>query len=246
MDTNFKNPNIEFDSYKHCYSINGVEHKSVTKIINTYLPDFDSAKWSAKKAAEEGIEPEEMREMWSIKANYSTVIGRDFHYYVTMFLKYGKAVVPVTNCLDNRIREFHKFWAHIRRKIDIIEVELKVAHKDYAVAGTIDCLCRNTETNTYFIMDWKTNQHIKFKNDYGSIFSSPLSHLDNCEYNKYCLQIAFYKEILESSFNIELNDGCMVHFPEIREYRIIPAKNMDLEVKTILNSFLKKDKLCST
>jgi len=235
---NFKNPHINFLPDTHTYYVRENQYEAVSDILNKYTPEFKTDYWAKIKADEEGISTDEIKENWLIKKDYSIVIGKELHYYINLFLKYSKITLPVTD-IRYRISQFHKFLDPFKNKVDILETELMVAHKEYNVAGTIDCLCRNKETGIYFIVDWKTNKNIKRDNRFDSMLGV-LSGFDNCEFNKYSLQLGFYKNILKSNFNIQLHDGCLIHFPKNSPYIIMPVKNMDKEVELLLKEDIKK------
>ena len=47
------------------------------------------------------------------------------------------------------------------------------------------------------IFDFKTNKEIEFTSKYNKRLFHPISHLEDCNYNKYALQLSFYAYLSE-------------------------------------------------
>lgn len=73
--------------------------------------------------------------------------------------------------------------------------ELRLFNEQYGIAGTMDqnFMFPNKE---FDINDWKTNKKIDLTNQYQNMLG-PLSHLQDCSYNHYSLQISIYAWMLE-------------------------------------------------
>tara|TARA_B100000427_G_scaffold107119_1_gene88819 strand:+ start:488 stop:1255 length:768 start_codon:yes stop_codon:yes gene_type:complete len=109
--------------------------------------------------------------------------------------------------------------------------ELIIYSKAWKIAGTIDLLIHDTEKDVYHIIDWKTNKKINkkpYKKNQKGIRSSS-KNLDDCNYIHYSLQLSFYKRILESFYDLNVESLTIIHFKE----------NIDL--KSIKDNIFKLD-----
>ena len=64
-----------------------------------------------------------------------------------------------------------------------------------------------------------------------------LSHLENCNYNHYCLQQNIYKIILEKFYDIEVSQMLLVQLhPNLEKYNVFEVKDMEKEALDLLTS----------
>ena len=77
--------------------------------------------------------------------------------------------------------------------------------------GTIDKLFVD-DNKTIYISDYKTNKELKLSNNFQKMLN-PVNHLDDCNYNHYCLQLSFYGWILEK-YGYKLNGLMLEHYEE--------------------------------
>jgi hypothetical protein len=73
--------------------------------------------------------------------------------------------------------------------------ELPLSDDEYMIAGTPDLIA--VENGTAHIFDWKLIKELKHTRTLKSTLKEPVSHLDECNYNKYCLQLAAYAVMIE-------------------------------------------------
>lgn len=88
-----------------------------------------------------------------------------------------------------------------------IKPELIVGNDKYA--GQIDLLAYDTAINEYILIDYKNDKKIGYTNQYQN-FKKPLTHLEDCEFNKYSLQVNLYRKLLEPV--IEINHMYIIWF----------------------------------
>jgi hypothetical protein len=95
--------------------------------------------------------------------------------------------------------------------VSVIAIELPVVHEDWHVAGTIDAVVKmEIEVKGYFGEVYKTGERkgepkeTKIKKEITAIvdFKFPSG---NSIYHKYAVQLEFYKQILESKFDISID-----------------------------------------
>jgi ATP-dependent exoDNAse (exonuclease V) beta subunit len=97
----------------------------------------------------------------------------------------------------------------------------------------MDNLSFNKKTNELVIFDYKTNKKINRISKYKNKLLSPLEHLDDCEYNKYTLQIWLYKLILERNTPFSIGDSYILWFSN-EGYEQIKIPNFRKEAELIL------------
>lgn len=88
--------------------------------------------------------------------------------------------------------------------------EFVVGQTDILIAGTFDLLVFNKNTETYELWDFKTDKEIKTKSDYGDKIK--WFNVDDCELNKYSLQLGIYKYLIENNTSIKVDKCKIIHF----------------------------------
>ncbi len=231
--------NIFFEPEEHRYfNDKKEEYQSVSSFLEQFIPAFDREIISKKVSQRQKVPQNEIKTQWTIRRDFSTVRGTEFHLYVETFLNENRKIATVTP-IEKHIKLFHKFWTEkkIYKKHEIIFTELMVYSNKYKIAGTVDCLIRNRETRAISILDWKTNKKIKDKNPYSKKMKTPLNHLDNCEINKYSLQLGLYSKIISENTDLAIKGCFIIHFSEeMNDYRIYPTNNLGSEIDLIINS----------
>lgn len=116
------------------------------------------------------------------------------------------------------------------------------------VAGQIDCLIK--DNNDIYIIDWKSNKEIRQKSFYDRSKKSsvrmkaPLSHLDDCNWNHYQMQLSLYAYLLQTvnpEFSIKgLKLVHIDHSDKITEYEVTYLKD---EVIAMLKHYKKQLKI---
>jgi ATP-dependent exoDNAse (exonuclease V) beta subunit len=224
---------IEFEPEEHIYTRNQKEYISVTTLIDGYIPEFDSETISRKVARKKGVSQSKILAQWEHIKDVACALGTEFHLYVETYLNNGEIIQTETG-IEDRTTKFHKFWEEFSKTYEVIANELIVFDDESEVAGTIDCLVRNKKTGAYRIVDWKTNKEIKTSNSWQNMHR-PFSHLDDCNFNHYSLQLSVYREILKRSvMDVKLEENTIVYFPEYKDYEIIITKDLSKQAQQIL------------
>ena len=168
---------------------------------------------------EKTVSQNEIKTQWGLRRDFSIVRGTEFHLYVETFLKENRKIETITP-IEKEIKLFHQFWDRRNEfKYEIIATEFIVFSDFYKIAGTVDCLVRHNRTKNFFIMDWKTNKNLRIKSPYYIKMKHPLEHLDECEINKYSLQMGLYSKILSENTDIR-SRGLLHHSLFQRERKI--------------------------
>lgn len=201
-----KNPSgieVVFTEADHKYAsiIDGKEvvYTSGTTLVNRYFKKFDVEKFAPLTARKLGKTVEEVKEMWSSKGSNASSFGTRCHEVCEDVLL-GREIrnKPENPKEDSTFKFTIPFVEAVKRKFYIVKPEMVVFDHRLKIAGTIDLLARSRDqVNQYYIFDWKTNESIPRENKYGDKGLGPISHLDDCAYTHYMLQLNLYEYLLK-------------------------------------------------
>lgn len=225
---------IKFVSETHQYFVDGEQYLSVSSLIDTFVAPFERERMSEKVAGREGISPEEIRSLWDIRRDLSTVRGTEFHLYVEKYLQDGRKIETITP-IAKEIEQFHQFWDKKNKKrYEVFACELILYDKSLKLAGTLDCLLRHKKSKKIYIIDWKTNSQIKMENEYQN-FLPPFEQLPVSDINKYSLQIGLYRYLLENNTDLKVAGAYLVHFPKASPFKAILCHDLSQNIETMLS-----------
>ena len=254
LEESFKD--ILFFEKDHSYKIDGEPVKySVTRLLHKYQKEFPEKAISSSIAKREGIQIEDVLEKWNFERDYANHKGTEFHLYVENFLirkKYSIDRDAVDNFFKSRpnfyyegcikkyyedmakmLKNFMLFFDWYKEDHHLIKSEFVVGDLKTKLVGTMDNLSFNKKTNELVIFDYKTNKKINKISKYKNKLLSPFNHLDDCEYNKYTLQIWLYKLILERNTPFSIGD-CYILWFSGDGYEKIKIPNFRKEAELIL------------
>lgn len=248
--------NILYRDSDHTYTINGKVAISGTKFISRFYEPFDTLGMATKYAIKRQLLVEDVIKLWDDKRDASTIKGTHVHSYAEN--KYMSKIYqpsfdnvikrfPENN--DNIIEAYRKCVVHFdnfyndsKKSLVPIKSEFVVGDEDLLICGMLDQLFFNIKANEYQIWDWKTNKEIAKYSIYKKRMLRAVSHLHECEWNKYSLQLALYKYILEKNTNIKIGKCYLVHLTEHKDnYEVIETKNMKREISEMISSYKQAD-----
>ena len=200
---------IIFNAADHSYKsidAEGIDWVSVTSLLSNFKKPFDAEKVAAsvtKKSKSKwyGIPPEKILELWKAEADRATTLGTFYHNQREADLCSLSSIelegLPIP--IYRPIEEGDLKKAPEQKLTDGIYPEHMVYLKSAGICGQSDLVeVVNSKVN---IIDYKTNKEIKkesFKNWEGisDKMSHPISHLDDCNFNHYALQLSIYMYII--------------------------------------------------
>ena len=195
----FKNLKLlKFDSKLHHYYYNNEKINASVSQLWTFSYHFYK-KYSIdeqkkKKAMEKG------------KAIHSLLEKHlDNQYDAQTLIKSWEQKYPtLNNTGQGLIKGVEEFvgW----HKLITIATELKLVDPDLGIAGSLDYVGFQEETNTIFIVDWKTGAFT----------------MEELEDAKYGCQLQWYKKLFRSNFKTKLN---------FRLFLVYTSVNKELEIK---------------
>lgn len=199
---------ISFTAEGHKYKIQGIEKApiSVTTLIHNWFPQFDSdtvidkmmmsANFCSSKYA--GKTKEQIKEEWQKNGTSASEKGTEMHADIERF--FNEEEVKDPKCVE--FQHFQRFWKDFQEKqpgFVPYRTEWLVYDEDKMLSGSIDFVLTNDKGDV-IILDWKRSKEIKRENPFEKGFGI-LSHLDNCNYNHYMLQLNLYRHLLTTRYN---------------------------------------------
>lgn len=232
-----------FDEESHTYApalnrTGSADYTSVTTLVSRFFP-FDTEDYLERRAQEEGRPIDEVRgELEALQADASNR-GTDLHADIEHFLK-GETIVNDSA----EYAYFQQFYADkLQPGLEFVDAEKMVFLPEYNVAGTVDALFRRKRDGAYIMVDWKRSTHLILDGGHIRKYGhgrglSILDHLDASSYYQYELQQSFYKYILATRYDINVEHMmlCVLH-PQYGRYYTIRIENYrEREVKAILDT----------
>jgi hypothetical protein len=177
--------------------------KSVTTVLSHFKNPFDAVAIServSRKSSSKwyGIDPAKIRQIWEDETDRSIALGNFFHdreearYLAneTMFM-YDQELPVIQYITDEKGRKV----ASSQRLIPGIYPEHMVYLKSAGIVGQSDRV--EVETGRVHVGDYKTNKEIEYTSyvDWegnSKKMLEPVSHLDDCNFNHYNLQLSIY------------------------------------------------------
>jgi len=235
--------NSEFWSTLKAYEFSGYRVKSIwndfTKFMIFYDPDSPHGEYVYLENDHSHLKvtPEDVLQQWSADSTIGKTRGTYVHNYLEN-LENRVTDVPKTEIPDGletgqAINYFNSlkaaqglcqdFAEYAKEKLILVAAEFTVGDPKLKLAGRFDRLYLNLETKMYEIWDFKTDNQIRYKSNFGKL---KLFDLPDCEFEKYSLQTSLYKKMIQDATGIELGESKIVWF-NLKEntWEIIQAKN---------------------
>lgn len=201
---------------------------SVTTLISCLKPPFEGKKIAEKCARNTkskwfGMTPDNIQQAWKAESDRAINLGTWYHEerekdllsFQTINI-HGKDLPVIHPIFDEKGRKM----APTQKLTDGIYPEHFVYLKSAGVCGQSDLV--EVVDGKVYITDYKTNKEIKtagFKNWEGvtAKMNPPVSHLDDCNYNHYALQLSTYMYmILKHNPKLDFG-GMMIHHIQFEE-----------------------------
>ena len=196
---------LHFDEANHQYFIDTEKSPpywqmvpSVTQFVSHYIPPFDAQKMAAKKArySNPPKTAEQILQEWDAKRAHACEMGTRVHYNQEVMINGSQ---DFQQPADDRERAIMSAGWQAMTDLSAagwqpVAAEKMVFSLEYKLAGTIDAIFQRGRE--ILIVDWKTNEAIHRRNPYGQHFLPPANELEDCEFNKYAIQLNLYKRIL--------------------------------------------------
>lgn len=229
---------ITLDPEKHKYSLNAepdIQFTSVTEFINLFFAEFNQEQVAKKLISTnqkyKGKTVDEVIKQWGKGAERGNTVHNEIENYIN-----DRKKIP-----SHEMSKVGVAWIRYKQKNGNKFISEKIIYsKELKIAGTIDALVYDRKNNCYHIVDWKTNKKIDkkaFNKKKGT--SDSTSHLDDCKYNRYSLQLSFYKKILEDYYGLKVKSLVIIHFKENADFKNLKDNKFNFSSKNPHYEILK-------
>jgi hypothetical protein len=201
---------VTFQAENHKYQSldpdDRIEWTSVTSFVGMFKQKFDPVSQSIKSSQNKrskwyGMDPKEIQAHWTSETDRAITAGSWYHdqresdlMSIDTLQRQGVNIPIIKPIWEGTIKR-----APVQRLTEGIYPEHFVYLKSAGVCGQSDRV--EVIKDTVDIIDYKTNKEIKltsFVNWEGKSvkMSGPCSHLDDCNFNHYALQLSIYMYII--------------------------------------------------
>jgi len=218
-------PTITLEPQSHVYTDEaGQVYTSVSNVLARYKEPFDKEAIAAKIARRDGVTVDDVLDEWAKAAPYGTAVHEQMERFFLCDMGDIDLIRPYLPILNKWAQQPVMFFP-----------EKIVCDEELKIAGTADLVVQNSLGN-YSILDWKTNNKIYKTAFGGKKLKGRLSHLEDCNYVHYSLQLNLYARMLGKS----IHQLSIVHIPRGKDtLEVISVPKMDREVDIILEDFAK-------
>ena len=241
---------IDFHEEQHFYTLNDYRFGiSATSLIETYAQEFDSDGISQMVANKRGISQKEVLDEWKKENEFSCIKGSCIHLKAQslwMNTNYEIDYNTIDDTIDkDRLKKEYDimskqatdFYNDYKDMYDMIQDEFIVWSKEFDIAGSIDGIMYNKNTQQCCILDFKSNKDLQFKSKYRKKMKVPLHELDDVNGQHYYIQLSIYKYLIEKYTNIKVDELFIVYFNiNADSYEIIEIPYLKKEVEEILEN----------
>jgi hypothetical protein len=201
---------VTFQAENHKYQSldpdDRIEWTSVTSFVGMFKQKFDPVSQSIKSSQNKrskwyGMDPKEIQAHWTSETDRAITAGSWYHdqresdlMSIDTIQRQGVNIPIIKPIWEGTVKK-----APVQRLTEGIYPEHFVYLKSAGVCGQSDRV--EVIKDTVDIIDYKTNKEIKltsFVNWEGNSvkMSGPCSHLDDCNFNHYALQLSIYMYII--------------------------------------------------
>lgn len=196
---------VEFVEKTHQYFVDGKKVKtSVTKFISQFFPKFDAYE-KAKREVERGERSKyypmtfgQIMDLWDENGKQAIEEGKQLH---SMIERHTKKTL--------RADEYSIAFAHYlnwltTNNYNPIESEYVIYDSEFDIAGGVDGIYERE--GLLYLIDFKRIENIDTidKYEHRTAFA-PIEELQNCNGEKYFLQLNLYKYILEKYYGVSIS-----------------------------------------
>lgn len=226
---------------------NEIAQKFIDKRTPQQIVEQISSKYNINIATvyehfrDNGINPKSVQYFWKLEGDRANKEGSDFHNSQEELEIIEKGAIPDT-VTDKIINLFEL--------PDGIYTELMIWNDKYLICGKSDKVIIDSTVNgiRYIdIEDYKTNKELKINYNYlhyttgepviNEYMVSPISHLVNCNWNHYILQLSLYAYMLELK-GFTVRNLTLLHTTNYKKEDLKPYKlpYMRNEIINMLNN----------
>ena len=237
---------LEPVEHKYYHKVTGESFKSVTTVLGMLEPEFNSEQIalaismqdpSKKKEQYQNMSQEEILAEWKRINDEANEYGTEIHEIMERYLLANKIYIPKSDYERDLISKFQEIDPMTKGTIYPETILFSEKHK---LAGTADII---EDCGDYFnVWDWKTNKKFRFISDYDHWLNPPVSHLSDCQYNIYALQLSIYAYMFQQETRKKVGRLGIFYYDKEQGFKLVPLPYMGLEAKAILDHWVKINK----
>lgn len=236
LETRREGP-IVFTDHDHKYvnELTNEQYVSVTTLIKMYETEFPEDEIASAIAIRDKRNKEDILKEWKDIATEAAEYGTKVHNLMERYLLSNGIYAP-SDEFEKEILEIYQANKSIKFSGTIIPEQLVYLTK-LKLAGQSDII--ELIGDDYFnVFDWKTNKMMNYYSKYDNWFKPPLSHLSQCEFNIYGLQLSTYAYMYEKMSGRKCRNIALIHWNKnYKAFRLIPINYMKFEVMGMLKHY---------
>lgn len=242
LNPHIRDGTISMNVSTHTYYVNGKQYKdSVSTFLKSFFDPFNmclaikfilrSKKMKDPSYEYYGMTATKIKDHWKNNAD----LGTELHAFIEDYYN-GKERINTTveyGYFKNFIRDHPEFVAY--------RTEFMIYNKKIELSGSIDMVCIKPNGH-YTILDWKRAKRIDKESFNNKCSSFPgLEHIPDCNFYHYSFQLNIYKYILESEYNMIIDDLFLVIFhPNNNNYVIHEVAIMEEEIRIMIDERIRR------
>lgn len=237
---------LEPIEHKYIHKLTGEKFKSVTTVLGMLEPEFNSEQValaisqqdpSRKKEKYQNMSQEEILVEWKRINDEANVYGTEIHEIMERYLLANKIYIPKNDYEKEIISKFQK----VDDMSGDIYPETILFSEKYKIAGTCDIL--EIKDGYFNILDFKTNKEIDYISKYDNWLNKPVTHLSDCNFNIYALQLSLYAYMFQMQTKMKVGKLQIFYLnPITSEFITIPIPYLGRDAKAVLDHWLKTNK----
>ncbi|SPN79671.1 PD-(D/E)XK nuclease [Cedratvirus Zaza IHUMI] len=223
---------ISFEEREHLYTVGSKRLTSVTTLISSHFSKFNASKVIDKmqnsstwpKSKYYGMEKQEIIDLWEKNGEDARNLGTLMHEQIEkFFLSEGKDLPEEKSPEFNQFLDFWNVFSTHNPGFKPYRMEWRVYSEE--IAGSIDCTLVSPGGDIV-IIDWKRSKGIEKYSPFGKGLGK-LSHLSDCNFVHYSLQLNSYRHILENFYDKRVSAMYLAVFHPLQEkYKFIEVPYM--------------------
>lgn len=196
---------------------------SVSKIVEAMHAPFDKEGVANRTFSKYFNDPnskyyhmsvQEIIDSWNAKAELGRNNGKALDTYIGMILEnheseeiLEKYKSSLNEIAANKCNVFDKFYNdNIANKLEYVTREQMLHDESKGVVGRFDAMFLKNDANlpgvqNLLLIDWKNTEKIETSNSYNKL-KGPLYKYDDCELNRYTIQLYIYVYILRKVYRL--------------------------------------------